>query len=76
MQYIIALCIGLPLGNFLTNYLLNIMSSTSRTYPNPISPLFYSVVCLIVLIFVLISHFGTIREMKYWDLPSLVKEKE
>ena len=76
VQYIFAMIFALPLGILLSKLLLNGISIPKQFFPFPHSPIMYILSCVFVLAFLLISHFISMNDMKKWNLPECVKERE
>lgn len=76
VQYFIAMLFAIPLGILLSNLLLNGISIPSQVFPFPKSTLMYVLSCVLVLVFLLVSHFIAMRSMKKWNLAECVKERE
>ncbi len=76
VQYIIAMALAIPLGMVLSKLLLNGISIPTQTFPFPKSSLMYILSMVLVLAFLLISHFISMNSMKKWNLPEAVKERE
>ncbi len=76
VQYIIAMALAIPLGMVLSKLLLKGISIPTQTFPFPKSSLMYILSIILVLAFLLISHFISMNSMKKWNLPEAVKERE
>lgn len=76
VQYIIAMALAIPLGMVLSKLLLKGISIPTQTFPFPKSSLMYILSMVLVLAFLLISHFISMNSMKKWNLPEAVKERE
>jgi len=75
-QFVVAMTFAIPLGIYLSRYLLNAISIPDQIYPFPNTWTMYVYATLIVLTFLLASHFLVMRSMKKWNLPESVKERE
>ena len=75
-QYLIAMTFAIPIGILLSKGLLKSISVPSQIHPFPHTWIMYVFTSLLVLAFLLISHFLTMRPMKKWNLPESVKERE
>ena len=75
-QFIVAMIFAIPLGIVLSKYLLNAISIPDQVYPFPQTWVMYACSTLIVLAFLLLSHFLVMSTMKKWNLPESVKERE
>ena len=75
-QYLIAMTFAIPIGILLSKGLLKSISVPSQIHPFPHTWIMYVFTVLLVLAFLLISHFLTMRPMKKWNLPESVKERE
>ena len=75
-QYVIATALAIPLGMLLSKALLKSISIPSQIHPFPETWVMYAFSALIVLVFLLISHFLVMSTMKKWNLPESVKERE
>ena len=76
IQYVIAIALAIPLGTILSKTLLDAISIPDQKYPFPRTWTIYVFSSLIVLGFLLVSHFLVMRSMKKWNLPESVKERE
>lgn len=76
VQYILALLVGLPSGTAVAKYMLAEMSTSHREYPFSNDPWQYAVTVLLVLAFVLASHFLAMAEMRRWNLAETAKSNE
>ncbi len=76
IQFIVAMVFAIPLGIVQAKYLLRSISIPDQIYPFPKSWTMYVFSTLIVLVFLLISHFLVMGRMKKWNLPESVKERE
>ena len=75
-QFVIAMAFAIPIGMFMSKYLLNSISVPNQIYPFPKTWTMYVLSCVLVLAFLVISHFLVMRRMKKWNLPESVKERE
>ena len=75
-QYVVAMIFAIPLGILVTTLLLDGISIPSQIFPFPHSWIMYVLSCVLVLGFLLFSHFIAMRSMKKWNLPECVKERE
>jgi len=75
-QFILAMAFAIPAGMGITNVLLQSISIPDQVYPFPRTWTMYVFSILIVLAFLLLSHFLVSRTMKKWNLPESVKERE
>ena len=76
LQYVFAMVLAIPLGIFLTKTLLSSISTASQIHPFPRTWTTYVFSTLIVLGFLLLSHFLVMSTMRKWNLPESVKERE
>ena len=76
IQFILSMVIAIPVGIALTKVLLKSISVPDQIYPFPNTWIPYVLSTLIVLAFLLLSHFLVMRKMKKWNLPESVKERE
>ena len=76
VQFIVAMVFAIPLGIVQAKYLLHSISIPDQIYPFPKTWTMYVFSTLIVLAFLLISHFLVMGRMKKWNLPESVKERE
>ena len=76
VQFIFSMVVAIPVGIVLTKILLKNISVPDQIYPFPSSWIPYVLSTLIVLAFLLLSHFLVMRKMKKWNLPESVKERE
>jgi putative ABC transport system permease protein len=75
-QYVIAMVFAIPIGVLLSKGLLHSISVPSQIHPYPKTWVMYVVSTLLVLAFLLVSHFLVMSTMKKWNLPESVKERE
>ena len=75
-QFVIAMAFAIPISMIMSKYLLNSISVPNQIYPFPKTWTMYVLSCVLVLAFLLISHFLVMRRMKKWNLPESVKERE
>lgn len=76
LQFIFSCMIGLPIGVLIARYGLQQLSSSAREYVFANSIAEYIFTVLLVLAYVIISHFIAMHSMKKWDLVESVKDKE
>lgn len=76
IQFIVAMVFAIPLGILQAKYLLRSISIPDQIYPFPKTWTMYVFSTIIVLVFLLISHFLVMGRMKKWNLPESVKERE
>lgn len=76
LQYLLAMVFAIPVGILLSKALLNAISIPDQIYPFPKTWIPYVLSSLIVLGFLLLSHFLVMSTMKKWNLPETVKERE
>ena len=76
IQFLLAMVFAIPTGILLSKGLLTSISVPDQIYPfaKSWSPYVFSV--LIVLAFLLLSHFLVMSSMKRWNLPETIKERE
>lgn len=75
-QFIISMCFAIPIGVVMSKYLLEAISVPNQIYPFPLTWTMYVLSIILVLAFLLISHFLVMNSMKKWNLPESVKERE
>ena len=75
-QYFVAMIFAMPIGIGIGHILLNSISTTEQTFPYPKTIIIYFLCMLMVLAFLLVSHFVAMHDMKKWNLPSAIKERE
>jgi putative ABC transport system permease protein len=75
-QYVIALILAIPAGIGLSNFILINISSSDQKFPFPQTTFMYVMTCILVLVFLLASHYVAMNDMKRWNLPSAIKERE
>ena len=75
-QYIVAMIFAIPIGILLSKGLLKSISVPSQIHPFPKTWITYVLTLVLVLAFLLISHFIVMSKMKKWNLPESVKERE
>lgn len=76
LQFIIAMLFAIPLGSLMSRYLLKAISVNNQLYPYPKTWTMYVFSIVLVLAFLLVSHFLVMNSMKKWNLPESVKERE
>ena len=67
---------AIPMGIGIGHILLNSISTTEQIFPFPKTIIIYFLCMLMVLAFLLVSHFVAMHDMKKWNLPSAIKERE
>ena len=72
----ISCILGIPAGIAVTKLALEKLKIENREYPFVNDFRVYLFALLIVLAYVLISHFISMRTIKSWDLVESVKDKE
>lgn len=75
-QFVVAMAVAIPLGVIITKVLLKNISVPNQIHPFPQTWTMYVFSTLIVLAFLLISHYLVMSSMKKWNLPESVKERE
>ena len=75
-QYLLAMSLAIPAGIGITKTLLQTISIPSQIYPFPRTWMTYVLSSVIVLAFLLASHFLVMSSMRKWNLPAEVKERE
>ena len=75
-QFVVAMVFAIPLGIGLTKALLQSISVPNQIYPFPLTWTMYVYSTLIVLAFLLASHYLVMSSMRKWNLPESVKERE
>ena len=75
-QYVVAMIFAIPIGIFLSKGLLKAISVPNQVHPFPRTWVMYVLSVVLVLAFLLVSHFLAMRPMKKWNLPESVKERE
>lgn len=75
-QFVVAMALAIPIGILMSKVLLKAISVPNQIYPYPSTWTMYVLSTLLVLAFLLISHFLVMRRMKKWNLPESVKERE
>lgn len=76
IQYVLALIVGLPLGTFAAKYILKEMSTSYREYAFSDNINQYLMTMFVVLVFVLLSHFLAMLEMRRWNVSETVRTEE
>ena len=76
IQYIVAMVLAIPIGIVMSKELLKSISVSSQIHPYPHTWTMYVLSSIIVLVFLLLSHFLVMSTMKKWNLPESVKERE
>ena len=76
IQFIVAMIFAIPIGIVLAKTLLNAISIPDQIYPFPKTYTMYVFSTVIVLLFLLVSHFLVMSSMRKWNLPESVKERE
>ena len=75
-QFIVAMGCAIPIGIVLSKGLLKSISVPSQVHPFPHTWTMYVFSILLVLAFLLVSHFLVMNTMRKWNLPESVKERE
>lgn len=75
-QFVLAMACAIPIGTALASTLLKSISVPDQIYPFPKTWTIYVFSTIIVLAFLLLSHFLVMNSMKKWNLPESVKERE
>ena len=75
-QYFAAMLFAIPIGIGIGHILLDSLSTTEQTFPYPKTIFIYFLSAIMVLGFLLISHFLAMNDMRRWNLPEAVKERE
>jgi hypothetical protein len=68
--------LAIPIGIVLAKTLLKAISIPDQIYPFPRTYTMYVFSTIIVLGFLLVSHYLVMSTMKKWNLPESVKERE
>ena len=76
IQFIFAMVFATPIGILLSKGLLRSISTNSQVHPYPHTWTMYVFSFVLVLAFLLVSHFLVMNTMKKWNLPESVKERE
>ena len=76
IQFIVAMVFAIPVGILLSKYLLRSITIPDQIFPFPRTWTMYVLSTVIVLVFLLVSHFLVMSTMKKWNLPESVKERE
>ena len=76
IQYVFAMVFAIPIGILLSKGLLHSISVPNQTQPFPKTWVMYVFTSILVLAFLLISHFLVMSTMRKWNLPESVKERE
>ena len=76
IQFVVAMIFAIPIGILLAKGLLKSISVPDQIFPFPKTWTMYVFSTIIVLVFLLISHYLVMSAMKRWNLPSSVKERE
>ena len=75
-QYFVAIVLAIPIGIGIGHVLLDSISTSEQTFPYPKTIFIYFLTALMVLGFLLVSHFLAMNDMRRWNLPEAVKERE
>ena len=75
-QFIVSMAIAIPVGIVLSKGLLASISVPNQIHPFPHTWIMYVLSTVIVLAFLLLSHFIVMSTMRKWNLPESVKERE
>jgi putative ABC transport system permease protein len=76
IQYVFAMFFAIPIGILLSKGLLHSISVPNQTQPFPKTWVMYVFTSILVLAYLLISHFLVMSTMRKWNLPESVKERE
>lgn len=71
LQYVLAALVGLPAGAFAARLILREMSTAKREYPFADRPREYALAAGVLLLFVLLGHFLSMRKLKRWNLAEM-----
>ena len=75
-QFVFSCLIGLPSGVYIAKTALFRLSTEGREYVFANSFSEYVFTVLLVLLYIIVSHFIAMNSMKRWDLVESVKDKE
>lgn len=76
LQFIFSCIIGLPTGIYVAKIALEKLSTDAREYVFANSFTEYLFTILLVLTYIVVSHFIAMHSMKRWDMVESVKDKE
>ena len=76
VYYVLSGMIGIPCGIAVTKQLLKTMELEERSYPYMNDIRVYLLALLIVLAYMVFSHFISMRAIRKWDIVETVKDKE
>ncbi len=76
LQFLVSCGAGLLAGRSVEKEALARMSDASREFPMVSEPWLYVATLTVVLAYVILSHFISMRSVKQWDLVESVKDKE
>ncbi len=76
VYYLFSCVIGIPVGILVTNIALNRLEIEDRSYPFVNDYRIYLLTLLLVLGYIVLSHFISVRTIKKWNLVETVKDKE
>ena len=71
LQYALAALVGLPAGAVAARLILREMSTARREYPFADRPREYALAAGVLLLFVLLGHFLSMRKLKGWNLAEM-----
>ena len=76
LQYVIAAIAGLPAGAVAAQVILHEMSTSKREYPFANRAEEYLFALGILLLFILLGHFLSMRQLKRWNLAEAGRTME
>lgn len=76
LHYLCSCGLGFPIGVFAAKKALLNMEMSNRSYPFVNSPWEYAATAGLVFVYIVFSHFLSMRSLKRWDIVECVKDKE
>lgn len=76
LQFLLSCAVGLPAGTLIAKYTLAQMATEGREYPFSGSLNQYIVTVVLVLAYILMSHYAAMGIIRKWDISENTKEKE
>lgn len=76
IQTLISILLGLSIGVIFSKYAMGVISTNTREYPFASSIKQYYLTIIIVLIFIVITHYIAMQSIRKWNLVENTKEKD
>ncbi|MDO4940250.1 MAG: FtsX-like permease family protein [Erysipelotrichaceae bacterium] len=76
IQTIISIIVGLILGVYFSRFAMSVISTSTREYPFTSSIKQYYLTIIIVLVFIVFTHYIAMQNIRKWNLVENTKEKD